>query len=142
MMTDRLLPHSSSELCVHALELERVCERRISSYAAAMRAIGERTTALALERTAHGLRDEIEKLEAGSGARAPATLTPWEYAWRLTYMPESMEEGPRVVPATAREALQFAVQARRRAAIFYEDVAANGGDPVVCAAAAEMATSK
>jgi rubrerythrin len=43
------------------------------------------------------------------------------------------------VPQSAREALQLAVLAKRRAQMFYDDVADNARDSVVRGCAAEMA---
>jgi hypothetical protein len=141
-MAVRLLPLNIGELCAHALELERACERRLGEYAMRMGQTGERTLAMAFDRMAHALRRDITELETGAGERKPAKLSPWEYAWRLTYMPEAVDDQPRFVPANPREALQCAVQARRRAGVFYEDVAENAADPVVRAVAAEMAATK
>jgi hypothetical protein len=53
-----------------------------------------------------------------------------------------VDDHPHLQPTTAREALQCAVHARRRALIFYEDVADNAADPVVRACAAEMVDAK
>jgi hypothetical protein len=141
-MAIRLLPLNVGELCAHALELERACERRFEDYAGRMEEIGERPLAMVFNRMARGLRRDTAELAAASGERKPASLSPWEYAWRLTYMPEAVDDNPRLVPASAREALQCALQARRRAVFFYDDVAENAADPVVRACAAEMAGSK
>jgi hypothetical protein len=141
-MAMRLLPLNVGELCAHALELERACERRFDDYAERMVEIGERPLAMAFDRMARTLRREITALAAASGERKPAELSPWEYAWRLTYMPEAVDDHAHLVPATAREALQCAVQARRRAMIFYEDVADNAADAVVRAYAAELVAAK
>ena len=141
-MAIRLLPLNVGELCAHALELERACERRFGEYAVRMHEIGERPLAMVFDRMARALRRETAELAAASGDRKPAKLSPWEYAWRLTYMPEAVDDHPRLVPTNAREALQCALQARRRAAIFYDDVAEKAADPVVQACAAEMAASK
>ena len=66
----------------------------------------------------------------------------WEYVWRLTYMPEGVEHRARLVPLSAREALQLATVAKRRAEAFYSDVAAHAGDGVVRSCAAEMASAE
>jgi hypothetical protein len=141
-MAIRLLPLNVGELCAHALELERACERRFTDYAACMKQGGERTLALAFERMARSVRREIDELNAAAGECKPARLSPWEYAWRLTYMPDAVDDEASLAPASPREALQCALQARRRAALFYEDVAHNAADPVVRSCAAEMAATK
>jgi hypothetical protein len=141
-MAMRLLPLNVGELCAHALELERSCELRFDDYAERMADIGERPLAMAFDRMARALRRDNAQLAAASGERKPAKLSPWEYAWRLTYMPEAVDDHPRLQPATAREALQCAVHARRRAVIFYEDVTDNAADPAVRACAAEILAAK
>jgi hypothetical protein len=141
-MAMRLLPLNVGELCAHAYELERACERRFGEYAARMASIGQRPLAMVFDRMARSLRRELDELCSASGEFRPAKLSPWEYAWRLTYMPEAVDDHPRVTPASAREALQFAVQARRRAVIFYEDVAENAADATVRNVASGMAVSK
>ena len=135
----RLLPLSVSELCGHALELERDCEQRFREYTTQMHAVNAHGLANVFEDLAQQARNDIAALEAASGTHKAAQLSPWEYAWRLTYMPEGMENHPRLVPRNGREALQLAVQAKRRALAFYEDVAENARDLVVRGCAAEMA---
>jgi hypothetical protein len=142
VMAIRLLPLNVGELCAHALELERACERCYASCAKRMKDIGDRTLALAFERMARGVRREIAELNAASGECRPARLSPWEYAWRLTYMPDAVDDDAPFMPTGTREALQCALRARRRAALFYEDVAQNAADSVVRACAAEMAAAK
>jgi hypothetical protein len=141
-MAIRLLPLNVGELCAHALELERSCERRFKDYAVRMDEMGERALATCFLRMARALRRELAELESASGDDRPARLSPWEYAWRLTYMPEAVDDHQRIAPASAREALQCAVQARRRAVIFYEDVADNAADAAVRAHAEKLADAK
>lgn len=141
-MAMRLLPLNAGELCAHAYELERACERRFDDFAERMAKAGQRPLAMAFDRMARALRRELDELCNGAGELQPARLSPWEYAWRLTYMPEAVDGQARIVPATPREALQLAVQARRRAVIFYEDVAENALDAQVRALASKMAASK
>lgn len=138
----RLLPLTVPELCAHALELERDCEQRFRAYTKQMHEVGAHGVADAFEELALEETREIAALEAASGDSAPAELSPSEYAWRLTYMPEGMEHRPRLVPLNAREALQLAVLAKRRARIFYNDVADNARDRVVRGCAAEMAAAE
>ena len=140
-MAVRLLPLSVAELCAHALELQRDCEVRYVGYATHMHAIGQHAIAEVFDELAKQARDEVRVLETASGNHKPAELSPWEYAWRLTYLPEGMDHRPRLVPMNAREALQMAVTAKRRAQLFYTDVAANARDAVVRECAHEMAES-
>jgi hypothetical protein len=138
----RLLPLTVSELCGHALELERDCEQRFREYTAQMHAVGAHGLANVFEDLAQQGVSDIAALEAASGSHKAAQLSPWEYAWRLTYMPEGVGSHPRIVPRNGREALQLAVQAKRRALSFYSDVAENARDAVVRGCAAEMATGE
>ena len=140
-MAVRLLPLSVGELCAHALELQRDCEVRYSDYARHLHALGQHAIAEVFDELGQQARDEVRILETASGNHKPAELSPWEYAWRLTYLPEGTDHRPRLVPMNAREALQMAVTAKRRAQLFYTDVAANANDAVVRECAAEMAES-
>ncbi len=138
----RLLPLTVAELCAHALELERDCEQRFREYTKQMHALGAHGIANVFEELALEEAKDVAALDAASGERKPTELSPWEYAWRLTYMPEGLEHRPRLVPLNAREALQLAVLAKRRAQLFYNDVADNARDSVVRGCAAEMATGE
>ena len=138
----RLLPLNVSELCSHALELERDCEQRFFDYARHMHEIGAHGVANVFEELGQESINQIRALEVATGDRKPAELSPWEYAWRLTYMPEGMEQKPRLVPLNAREALQLAVLAKRRAQDFFNDVAQNGRDQAVRSSAAEMSAGE
>jgi hypothetical protein len=138
----RLLPLTVGELCAHALELERDCEHRLREYAKRMHVLGAHGIANVFEEMALEETRATAMLKAAAGESKPAALSPWEYAWRLTYMPEGMEHRPRIVPLNAREALQLAVLAKRRAQVFYYDVANNARSKVVRGCAAEMASSE
>lgn len=138
-MAVRLLPLTVSELCGHALELERDAAQRFGDYARRTRELGASGTADLFSMLAVEQHQEMCALELATGERKAAELSPWEYAWRLTYMPEAMEQRPRVVPVSAREALQLAVMAKRRAEAFYNDVGENARDAVVRSCAVEMA---
>lgn len=141
-MAVRLLPLTVSELCGHALELERDAAQRFSEYARRTRELGARGTATLFESLAVEQQQEVNALELATGERKAAELSPWEYAWRLTYLPDAIEQRPRVVPVSAREALQLALMAKRRAEAFYNDVGENARDTVVRGCAVEMATAE
>lgn len=134
----KLLPLSVAELSAHALELEREAGARYREYAARMREIGEEKTADVFDDLTRDQDAEVRALEASAGDRRASELSPWEYVWRLTYLPEKLEQTPRLVPLSAREALQLALLAKRRAEAFYSDVAGNARDDIVRLCAAEM----
>lgn len=138
----RLLPLSVAELCAHARELECDAGIRFREYAARMRELGSEKLAGAFEEMSREQDEEVRALQAASGGQPPSELSPWEYAWRLTYMPEGMERRPRLVPLNAREALQLSVLAKRRAETFYRDVAEHAKDAIVRSCAAEMASAE
>lgn len=138
-MGARHVPMSVAELCAHAIELKRAAALQAADYAKRMHAVGATRIAAAFESQAREQRTEIAALEAAAGARPPAELSPWEFVWRLTYLPDALEVRPRVVPLNAREALQLAIVARRRAEAYYNDVAAHGADGTTCNCAAELA---
>lgn len=141
-MGARLLPLTIAELCAHALELERDAAQRCKEYAARMRDLDEHAFAETFDALYQEELEEIAALTTASGTHKPAELSPWEYAWKLTYTPEAMENKPRLVPLNAREALQLTLLAKRRAEAFYADVAENGRDIVVRSCAAEMAANE
>src|SRR6185295_2186822 len=141
-MAVKLLPLSVAELCAHALELERDAGMRFREYAARMRELECGQIALAFDELSREQDEEVRSLEAAAGERKPAELSPWEYVWRLTYMPEGMEHRPRLVPLSAREALQLATVAKRRAEAFYSDVAEHATDSTVRSCAADMAAGE
>lgn len=141
-MAVKLLPLSVAELCAHALSLERDAGLRFREYAARMRELDAGDIASAFDELSREQDEEVRALEVAAGDRRPAELSPWEYVWRLTYMPEGMEHHPRLVPLSAREALQLATVAKRRAEAFYSDVAAHATDSMVRSCAAEMASGE
>jgi len=138
----KLLPLSVSELCAHALELERDAGTRFREYAARMREIGAERTASAFDEFRLEQDEEVRALENAAGDQKPNELSPWEYVWRLNYMPDGVHDKPRLVPINAREALQLATLAKRRAEAFYSDVAENARDAIVRSCAAEMAAGE
>lgn len=140
-MGEKLLPLSIPELCAHALELERDAGTRFREYAARMREIGCEHIAGAFDEKVREQDEEMHALEAACGGHPQVELSPWESAWRLTYLPDGMDNSPRLVPRNAREALQFSVLAKRRAESFYRNVAENAKDAIVRGCAAEMASS-
>ena len=139
----KLLPLSVSELCAHALELEREAGERFREYADRMREIGAERTAAAFDEFRMEQDEEVRTLQNAAGDQKPNELSPWEYVWRLNYMPEGVHDNkPRLVPMNAREALQLATLAKRRAEAFYTDVAENARDAIVRSCAAEMAAGE
>ena len=138
----KLLPLSVAELCAHALELERDAGMRFRDYAARMREIGAERTATAFDDFRQEQDEEVRALETAAGEHKTIELSPWEYVWRLNYMPDGVDDKPRLVPMNAREALQLATLAKRRAEAFYSDVAENARDAIVRTCAAEMAAGE
>ena len=141
-MGARLLPLTVAELCAHALELERDAAERCAQYSKRMHELGEEAYAATFDALRGEELEEMASLETASGSRKPAELSPWEYAWRLTYTPEAMENKPRLVPLNPREALQLTLLAKRRAENFYTDVAQHAREAVVRGCAAEMAANE
>lgn len=134
----RLLPLTVAELSAYALELERDCEQRFREYARHMHELGAHGVANVFEELALEATSTTATLSAAAGETRRSGASPLAYAWRLTYMPEGMDHRPRLVPLNAREALQLAVLAKRRAQVFYRDVATNARSSAVCVRAAEM----
>lgn len=138
-MAVRLLPLSVAELCAHALLLEDGAATRYREYAERMRDRGAGPAAEDFEDLEREKRERTEALEAASEGRKLPELSPWEYAWRLTYFPDALAPGRHVVPQNAREALQLALAAERRAEHFYGDVAENARDAAVRVRGMELA---
>jgi rubrerythrin len=139
-MGQKLLPLSMQELCAHALELERDAGARFRQYAERMREIGAQKLADEFDAMSRAQAEEARALQAAAGGHPPAELTPWEHAWRLAYLPDG--DGPRAAPLTARDALQFAALAKRRAEAFYREVADNARDEMVRSCAQEMGSAE
>ena len=140
-MAVRLTPLSVSELCAHALDLERDAALRYGDYAKRMDELGEESLGDVFRQFATEQSREVSALEVATGERSPAQLSPWEYAWRLTYLPEGLEHRPRLVPTSGTEALQLCALAKRRAEAYYVDVSEHARDPVVRSCAKEMAAN-
>ena len=134
----RLLPLTVLELTVHALELERETVQRYGMYAQSMRQKGVWTMAAFFEQMYRASRERVAEMEEVVGRRDPPVFSPWEYAWRLTYCPDAIEYRPRVVPSSAREALQLALVARRRADAYLEEVKDHAREAAVRREAATM----
>lgn len=141
-MGSRLLPLSVGELCAHALVLEREATLRFGEYAARMVELGDRQTAEFFNDLRKEAYEEVRTLEVAAQGKAPATVSAWEYAWRMKWEPSTLEPAPRMVPLSPREALQFALLAKRRAEAFYGDVAANARETGLRTCAAEMAARR
>jgi len=131
-----------SELCLHALRLEQGLGLRYSEYAKLTRAMGAHDVSDAFAEMERLEEQESRALRAGvDGARLPERTT-WQHLWQLTHAPEGIDSPRRVRPQDAREALQLALAAERRAESFYSDTAANARDAMVRSCAAELAEIK
>jgi rubrerythrin len=142
-MGQKLLPLSIQELCAHALALERDAGARFREYAGRMRELGSEKLADTFDEMSLEQDEESNALQSAAGEHhSPADLSPWEHLWRLTYLPDGSDERPHAVPRNAREALQLAALAKRRAEIFYRDVEEHAPDNIVRSCAAEMAATE
>jgi len=139
-MAVRMLPLSVAELCVHALELAREAASRLHEYSDRMRLLGAEPLAAVFEAFEKDKRIQGHALEGACQGRRLPELSPWEYAWRIAYAPGKLDPSPRILPLDAREALELALAAERRAAAFYDDVAEHARDVAVRACAADLAT--
>jgi hypothetical protein len=141
-MGSNLLPMTLSELCMHALRLEQGLGLRYGEYAKLTRAMGAHEVSDAFAEMERLEEQEARALSAGvDGAKRPERSA-WQSLWQLTYAPVGMESHKRVRPQDAREALQLALAAERRAESFYSDTATNARDAMVRSCAAELAEIK
>jgi len=138
-MDGRHVPMTMGELCWHALELKRYAESQWTEYAKRLRVLDEHGVAGALEDMVRDQSAEIAALDALAGMRPARELSPWEFVWHLSYLPEALEQRRRVLPMNGREALQLSLVSRRRAEKFYNDVAASDAEGKVRDCAAELA---
>lgn len=141
-MGTRLLPLTVGELCAHALVLEREATLRFGEYAARMVELGDRQTAEFFNDLRQEAYEEVRALEVAAQGKPPASVSAWEYAWRMNWAPGTLEPAPRLLPLSSREALQLALLAKRRAEAFYGDVAANARETGLRSCAAEMAARR
>jgi hypothetical protein len=137
----RLLPLNVAELCAHALLLEREATQRFGEYAKRMKELGDGCSAELFEELRMEGVEDLRALERATDGEEPVRLSPWEYAWRMTYAPDGLDHSV-MAPANAREAMQLALLARRRAEAFYGDVAAHAGERGLRACAAELASRR
>ena len=141
-MGSQLLPITLPELCVHALLLEQGLGLRYGEYARLTRNMGAHDVSDAFAEMERLEEQEARALRAGvDGGKLPERSA-WQYIWQLTYAPDAIESHKRVRPQDAREALQLALAAERRAESFYSDTAANARDAMVRSCAAELAEIK
>lgn len=141
-MAHRLLPLTMSELCLHALQLERDSAALFKIWIARLRQLGDFGIAKEISRLEEETQMEISALNVASGNARGKGLAPWEYAWRLAADRADDETDPTPPPRDAGSILQLAQDAKMRAVAFYDDVAANGRDPLVCSFAADMAAAR
>lgn len=141
-MGSKLLPMTLPELCVHALVLEEALGARYGEYARVTRDMGAHDVADAFKEMERLEEQESKALKAGVQGRKLPELSPWEYVWRVTYVPDALESAQSVQPHDAREALQLALAAEHRAENFYSDTATHARDAMVRSCAAELAQIK
>jgi hypothetical protein len=141
-MGSKLLPITLSELCLHALRLEHALGLRYGEYARLTRAMGAHDVSDAFSEMERLEHQESKALRAGVDGASHPERSAWQYLWQLTYAPDGMEAHKRVCPQDAREALQLALAAERRAESFYSDTASNARDAMVRSCAAELAEIK
>ena len=141
-MGSKLLPMTLSELCMHALRLEQGLGLRYGEYAKLTRAMGAHDVSDAFTEMERLEDQESRALRAGVDGSALPERSAWQYMWQLTYAPDGMEAHKRVRPQDAREALQLALAAERRAESFYSDTATHARDAMVRSCAAELAEIK
>lgn len=137
-----LLPMTLSDLCLHALRLEQGLGLRYAEYAKLTRAMGAHDVSDAFAEMERLEEQESRALRAGVDGARQRDRSAWQDLWQLTYAPDGMEAHKRVRPQDAREALQLALAAERRAESFYSDTASNARDAMVRSCAAELAEIK
>lgn len=141
VMGSKLLRMSLSELCLHALRLEQGLGLRYAEYAKLTRAMGAHDVSDAFAEMERLEEQESRALRAGVDRAQYPERSAWQSVWHLTCGPE-IDAHKRVRPQDAREALQLALAAERRAESFYNDTASHARDAMVRSCAAELAEIK
>lgn len=127
---------------MHALHLEQALGLRYGEYAKVTRAMGAHDVSDAFAEMERLEEQESRALRAGVDRARHPERSAWREIWQLTYAPDGIESHERVRPQDAREALQLALVAERRAESFYSDTAAHARDAMVRSCAAELAEIK
>jgi rubrerythrin len=134
--------NSPGELYAHAIALEREAAERYAEFARRMDDLGNAAAAEVFTTLARLEEEHLQTLlERTQGVRVPEVLEE-QYAWLDAGAPETTARELVFRLLTARQALDIALRAERRAQTFFEKVMLTADDPALRALAREMAAEE
>lgn len=134
--------NSVAECFAHALTIEREAAARYAEFAELLAELGNEKTALLFRRLASFEREHTQALERQSRGLPLPDLEDWQYSWLDSGPPETADHNLVFHLMTPYEALKLALGAERRAAAFFDHLAAAAPDGQVKALAELLATDE
>ncbi|MBI3372536.1 MAG: ferritin family protein [Betaproteobacteria bacterium] len=130
--------NSVPELYAHALAVEREAAVRYREFAQWMHDLGIDHVAVLFDHLQEEEAKHLRRLEQETDGMPLPELSPWQYAWLFTSLPDTIEQAFPLMPQNTRDALAFALAAERRAQRFFDTVASEAEDQAVRELASEM----
>ena len=133
---------SPNELYAHAIALEREAAERYAEFARRMDDLGNEAAAEVFATLARLEEEHLQTLlERTRGVEMPRFVD-GQYAWLEAGAPETAARELVFRLLSARQALEIALRAERRAQAFFEKVMLSADDPALRALAREMAAEE
>jgi rubrerythrin len=127
------------ELYAHAIAIEQEAAARYSEFAERMVDLGNDGVAEIFSMLAQHEAEHLETLKNRTDGVALPRIDPEQYHWLDAGAPETAAREWLYRLLTPRQALQIALQAEKRAQVFFEHVFITAGDPGLRMLAKEMA---
>jgi rubrerythrin len=128
-----------NELYAHAIAIEREAAERYAEFAQHMADEGNDEVAKLFRTLAVFEAEHLETLQARTRDVRVPEIEPGEYAWLDAGAPESAAHDLVFRLLTPHQALEIALEAERRAKLFFTEVKETATDPALRALAQEMA---
>lgn len=123
--------NSVPELYAHAIAVEREAAVRYREFAQWMHDLGIDRVAALFEHLLQEEAEHLRRLERETDRMELPELSPWQYAWLFTSLPEPIDQAFPLMPQNTRDALSFALAAEHRAKRFFDCVALEAEDQAV-----------
>ena len=133
---------SGPELYAHAIAIEREAAERYAEFAERMADLGNEPLAELFGRLAGFEAEHLDALLRRTEGVALPELGTSEYRWLDAGVPETAARELIFRLMTPRHALAIALEAEKRAQVFFEHVFMTADDPAVRALAQEMAAEE
>jgi rubrerythrin len=134
--------HTAAELYAHAIAIEREAVARYSELAQRMDDLGNEPVAEVFAHLARAETEHLCTLERRTAGVPLPQLASHEYAWFGAEAPETPARELVFNLMTPRSALAMALDAEKRAEIFFEQVLLGADDPALRGLAREMAADE